>query len=174
MDPEALKRHIRAVPDFPQPGIVFRDITPLLQDPAALRASVEALVEPFRDAGVERVAGIESRGFIFGVPVALALGVGFSPIRKAGKLPAETHRIGYALEYGTDSLELHVDGVESGQRVLLVDDLIATGGTAVAGVELLRKAGAELVGISFLIELAALGGLSRLADVPRHHAVLTY
>jgi len=174
MDSEALKRHIRVVPDFPQPGILFRDVTPLLQDPAALRASVEALVEPFRDAGVERVAGIESRGFIFGVPVALALGVGFSPIRKSGKLPSEAHRIEYALEYGTDALELHVDGVEPGQRVLLVDDLIATGGTAAAGVALLCKAGAELVGSSFLIELAALGGRSRLADLPRHHAVLKY
>lgn len=174
MDPEALKRHIRAVPDFPQPGIVFRDVTPLLQDPEALCASVEALVAPFRDVGVELVAGIESRGFIFGVPVALALGVGFSPIRKAGKLPHHTHRIEYALEYGTDALELHVDGVEPGQRVLIVDDLLATGGTAAAGVELLRKASAELVGGSFLIELQALGGRDRLADLPLTHAVLTY
>jgi adenine phosphoribosyltransferase len=174
MDPEALKHLIRAVPDFPQPGIVFRDVTPLLQNPQALRDAVEALAAPFRAVGVEQVAGIESRGFIFGVPVAVALGVGFSPIRKSGKLPHRTHRIEYALEYGTDALELHVDGVDAGQRVLVVDDLIATGGTAAAGTELLRKAGADVVGCSFLIELAALEGRARLADLPLVHAVLTY
>jgi len=174
MDPEALKRHIRAVPDFPQPGIIFRDVTPLLQHPEALRASVEAIAAPFRDTRVECVAGIESRGFIFGVPVAVALGVGFSPIRKAGKLPHDVHKVEYALEYGTDALELHVDGVDPGQRVLIVDDLLATGGTAAAGAELLRKAGAEVVGCSFLIELEALAGRARLADLPVTHAVLTY
>ena len=174
MDAEALKRHIRAVPDFPEPGIVFRDVTPLLQQPVALAAAVAAIAEPFREARVERVAGIESRGFIFGVPVAVALGVGFSPIRKAGKLPYQTHRIEYALEYGTDVLELHVDAVEAGQRVLIVDDLIATGGTAAAGAALLRKAGAEVVGSSFLIELGALGGRARLTELPATHSVLTY
>lgn len=174
MDPEALKRHIRAVPDFPQPGIIFRDVTPLLQHAEALCASVDAIAAPFRDAGVECVAGIESRGFIFGVPVAVALGVGFSPIRKAGKLPHDVHKVEYALEYGTDALELHVDGVEAGQRVLIVDDLLATGGTAAAAAELLRQAGADVVGSSFLIELEALSGRDRLTDLPLTHAVLTY
>jgi adenine phosphoribosyltransferase len=174
MDAEALSRHVRTIPDFPKPGILFRDVTPLLQHPEALRAAVDAVAAPFREVGVERVAGIESRGFILGVPVALALGTGFTLIRKAGRLPYRTHRVEYALEYGTDSLEMHVDGVESGQQVLIVDDLIATGGTAAAAVELIRKVGGDVVGGSFLIELAHLAGRERLADLPATHAVLSY
>jgi adenine phosphoribosyltransferase len=167
-----LKRLVRDIPDFPRPGILFRDVTPLLQDPHALRAAVDAVAAPFRDSGVQRVLGIESRGFIFGTPVALALGAGFALVRKAGKLPFDKHTASYALEYGEDRVEMHVDAVVPGQRVLVVDDLIATGGTAAAAVKLARQAGAEIVGASFLIELSALGG-RRLLDV-RCEAVLRY
>ena len=172
MKADDLKRLVRDIPDFPKPGILFRDVTPLLLDPAALRAAVDAIADPFRGAGVQRVLGVESRGFIFGAPVALALGAGFALVRKAGKLPYETHTASYALEYGEDRVEMHTDAVERGQRVLVVDDLIATGGTAAAAVKLARLAGGEVVGASFLIELAALGGRRQL-DVP-FHAVLTY
>ncbi len=171
-DPE-LSQYIRDVPDFPKPGILFRDVTPLLADPDALRRAVAALAAPFEEVGVERVLGIESRGFMFGAPVALELGVGFGVIRKAGKLPYATHRVSYDLEYGTDTLEMHVDAVAAGQRVLIVDDLIATGGTAAAGVKLAREAGAEVVGCAFLVELLALEGRQRL-DVDRYHVVLRY
>jgi adenine phosphoribosyltransferase len=167
-----LKRLIRDVPDFPKPGILFRDVTPLLLEPEGIRAAVDALAAPFRGAGVQRVLGIESRGFIFGAPVALALGAGFALVRKAGKLPYEKFSASYALEYGEDRVEMHVDAVGPGQRVLIVDDVIATGGTAAAAVKLARMAGGEVVGASFLIELAALGGASAL-DVPLH-AVLRY
>jgi adenine phosphoribosyltransferase len=167
-----LKRLVRNIPDFPKPGILFRDVTPLLLDPRALRAAVDAIAAPFREAGVARVLGVESRGFIFGAPVALALGAGFGLVRKAGKLPFETFSASYALEYGEDHVEMHIDAVARGQRVLVVDDLIATGGTAAAAVALARMAGAEVVGASFLIELTALGGAKRL-DVPCR-AVLKY
>jgi adenine phosphoribosyltransferase len=167
-----LKRLVRDIPDFPKPGILFRDVTPLLQDPRALRAAVDGIAAPFRDAGVQRVLAIESRGFIFGAPVALALGAGFALVRKAGKLPFETHEASYALEYGEDRVEMHVDAVARGQRVLVVDDLIATGGTAAAAVKLARMAGGEVVGASFLIELGALGG-AKLLDV-RCEALLHY
>jgi adenine phosphoribosyltransferase len=163
--PEDLKRLVRDIPDFPKPGILFRDVTPLLLDPAALRAAVEAIAAPFRGARVERVLGIESRGFIFGAPVALALGAGFALVRKQGKLPYDTFRASYALEYGEDRVEMHVDAVARGQRVLVVDDLIATGGTAAAAVKLARMAGGEVLGVSCLIELAGLGGAKAL-DVP--------
>jgi adenine phosphoribosyltransferase len=169
---DELKRFVRDVPDFPRPGILFRDVTPLLLEPAALAAAVEAIAAPFRDARVARVLGIESRGFIFGAPVALALGAGFALVRKQGKLPWETFAASYALEYGEDRVEMHVDAVARGQRVLVVDDLIATGGTARAAVQLARRAGGEVVGASFLIELRALGGAQAL-DVPSH-AVLRY
>lgn len=172
MDAADLKRLVRDIPDFPKPGILFRDVTPLLLDPRALDAAVRAIAAPFRGAGVERVLGVESRGFIFGAPVALALGAGFALVRKEGKLPFDTFAASYALEYGEDRVEMHVDAVAKGQRVLVVDDLIATGGTAAAAVKLARTAGGEVLGASFLIELAALGG-RRALDVPCH-AVLEY
>ena len=165
MDGEALKAWIRDVPDYPKPGILFRDLTPLLQDPTALGGAVEAIAAPLRNLGIERVLGIESRGFLFGAPVAMALGAGLGLVRKEGKLPSERLRQSYDLEYGTDAVEMHVDAVEKGQRVVVLDDLIATGGTAVAAVALAREAGAEVVGCSFLVELGFLDGRARL-DVP--------
>ena len=161
---ENLKALIRDIPDFPTPGILFRDVTPLLGDPDALRTAVHALAERFRDSGVEMVAGIESRGFIFGAPLALALGAGFVPVRKLGKLPAAKIHRAYDLEYGSNHLELHTDAVQPGQRVLLVDDLLATGGTAAASVELLEELGGVVVAAAFLIELTALHGRIRLGD----------
>ena len=172
MTTDELKRLVRDIPDFPKPGILYRDVTPLLLDPRALRAAAAAIAAPFRGAGVERVLGIESRGFIFGAPVALALGAGFALVRKEGKLPFEKFAASYALEYGEDRVEMHVDAVAKGQRVLVVDDLIATGGTAAAAVKLARMAGGDVVGASFLIELAALGGAKQLGV--RCEAVLRY
>lgn len=168
-----LRSLIRDVPDFPRPGILFRDLTPLLLDPEATGRAIEAVAAPFRDAGIERVVGIESRGFILGVPVALALGVGFVLVRKAGKLPGEICAVEYALEYGSDRIEMHVDAIEHGQRTLIVDDLIATGGTAAAAIEIARRVGADVVGASFLIELAELGGRKRLG-LDRVHSVIEY
>ena len=168
-----LRSFVRDVPDFPSAGILYRDVTPLLADPSALRRAVEELSEPFRASGVERVFGVESRGFILGAPVALALGAGLCLARKPGKLPCETHEVTYELEYGSDRLEMHTDAMEPGQRVLIVDDLIATGGTAAAALELARKAGADVVGCAFLIELTALAGRSKL-DVEPVHSVLQY
>lgn len=161
---DELKALIRDVPDFPSPGILFRDITPLLRDAHALDRAVRELAAPFRDARIDLVAGIESRGFIFGVPLALALGAGFVPIRKAGKLPADTLRREYQLEYGSNRLEIHRDAVAPGQRVLLVDDVLATGGTASASAELVRELGGEIVAAAFAIELSALEGRQRLSD----------
>jgi adenine phosphoribosyltransferase len=172
MDAEALAAKIRAIPDFPKPGILFRDVTPLLLDPAAFRAAVEAMVAPFRADRVDRVLGIESRGFLFAAPIALSLGVGLGLVRKHGKLPYDTLQARYELEYGVDHVEMHVDTLAAGQRVLVVDDLIATGGTAAAAVELARQANAEVVGCSFLIELAALAGAKRVDA--RCHAVLRF
>ena len=169
-----LRRHIREIPDFPKPGILFRDVTPLLIEPAALRQAIQALADPFREARIDRVVGIESRGFILGAPVALELGAGFGLIRKAGKLPYDTHRVSYDLEYGTDTVEMHVDTVAPGHRVLIVDDLIATGGTCEATVRLVRAAGGEVAGAAFLIELSDLKGLSRIADIDPVHCVLRY
>jgi adenine phosphoribosyltransferase len=168
-----LRKYVRDVPDFPKPGILFRDLTPLLADPRALRAAVDAVAAPFREDGVEQVIGIESRGFILGAPVALALGSGLVIVRKEGKLPGRTARITYDLEYGSDTLEMHADSITPGQRVLVVDDLVATGGTAAAAVRLARQSGADVVGCAFLIELAALGG-RKLLDVDRVHCVLRY
>jgi adenine phosphoribosyltransferase len=173
MDAEALRRKIRDIPDFPRPGILFRDVTPLFLDAAALRAAIDAMAAPFRDAGVDRVLGIESRGFLIGPAVALQLGAGFGLVRKKGKLPYTTHSAEYSLEYGSDVVEMHVDAVEPGQRVLIVDDLIATGGTAAAAAELVGRAGGRCVGASFLIELSALGGRARLPGLPVH-AVIVY
>lgn len=170
---ERLMRLIREIRDFPKPGILFRDITPVLLDPGALAEAVQLLVAPFRDSGVTRVAAIESRGFILGSPAALSLGAGLVIIRKPGKLPADTHRVEYALEYGTDALEMHADSLKPDDRVLIVDDVLATGGTASAAAQLVERTGARLVGLSFLIELADLGGRRRLG-VHRVEASLTF
>jgi adenine phosphoribosyltransferase len=153
------------VPDFPKEGILFYDITPLLKDPAALSAAADAMAAPWRERGVQRVAGLESRGFLFGTMVAERLGVGFIPVRKPGKLPAETVGEDYALEYGTDRLEMHRDALEAGESILVVDDLLATGGTAAAAVNLVRKAGGKVAGVSFLVELDFLAGRKKLDAV---------
>ena len=160
---DRLKTKIRHVPDFPKPGIVFYDITTLLNDREGFRDTIDALASPYRNKGVDQVVGIESRGFILGGAVANALGAGFVPIRKPGKLPARCHREDYVLEYGVDGLEIHEDAVRSGQRVLVIDDVLATGGTAKAATGLVRRIGGELVGLSFLIELDFLRGRDKLA-----------
>jgi adenine phosphoribosyltransferase len=167
-----LKRHIRDVPDFPKPGIVFKDITPLLSDAGAFRAAIDALIAPYRGR-VDLVLGIESRGFIVGSAAAYALGTGIAVVRKPGKLPYRTHRADYALEYGTDGLEIHHDAVGNGHRVLLVDDLLATGGTARAAIELVERCGGQVVACAFLIELAFLGGRARLGG-HEVHALIAY
>jgi adenine phosphoribosyltransferase len=172
MDAAALAAKVRAIPDFPKPGILFRDVTPLLLDPAAFRAAADAMAAPFRGNGIDRVLGIESRGFLFAAPIALALGVGLGLVRKHGKLPYDTLQARYELEYGVDHVEMHVDTLAAGQRVLIVDDLIATGGTASAAVELARQAKAEVVGCSFLIELAGLAGTKKVGA--RCEAVLRF
>ena len=161
---QSLHDAVRTVQDFPQPGIAFKDVTPILLDPVLFRQAVEALAEPFRDAGVTRVAGIEARGFLFGLSLAQELDAGFVPIRKQGKLPWRTYRMEYDLEYGTDCVEMHMDAVVKGDRVLIHDDVIATGGTAAAAVKLIREAGGELAGFSFLVELDYLSGRERLAS----------
>ncbi len=153
---------IRDVPDFPRSGIVFKDITPLLADPAALAATADRIAEPFADAGIDYVTGVESRGFIFAVPVAERLKAGFIPIRKPGKLPAETVSESYELEYGTDTIEMHADAIEPGAKVLMVDDLLATGGTMAAACKLVEKVGGKIVGASFVIELSFLNGRDKL------------
>ena len=160
---DALKSKIRHVPDFPKPGILFYDITTLLRDAEGLTQAINALSEPYLSAGIELVVGIESRGFILGAAVADRLGCGFVPVRKVGKLPAATVRATYDLEYGSDSLEMHADAIEPGQRVLIVDDLLATGGTARATVGLVKKVGGVVTGIAFLIELVDLHGRKGLA-----------
>jgi len=159
-----LKAHIRSVPDFPKPGILFYDITTLLREPGDFRAMLDALALPYRDQGISLVVGIESRGFILGGAVADRLGAGFCPVRKPGKLPARTISESFKLEYGTDRLEIHEDAIERGQRVLIVDDVLATGGTAAATARLVRRLGGELHGLAFLIELLALNGRAQLAD----------
>jgi len=158
-----LADYIRAIPDFPKPGILFRDITPLLASPAAFQAAIDQFVEKYRNERVDIVAAAEARGFIFAAPIALALKTSFVPVRKPGKLPFDTHAFHYELEYGSDSLELHTDGVKPGQRVLLVDDLLATGGTIEACCRLVEKAGAEVAGCAFLIELIGLNGREKIA-----------
>ncbi len=157
-----LKDHVRTIPDFPEAGIMYRDITTLLSHPAALQQAVDNLALPFKDAKIDIVAGIDARGFIFGTAVALALGVGFVPVRKAGKLPFETYEQDYALEYGTDTLQIHADAVAKGQRVLVIDDLIATGGTAEAAIKLLQRTNCDVVGAAFVIDLPDLGGATRI------------
>lgn len=170
---ESLKARIRHVPDFPKPGILFYDITTLLRDPEGFRTAVDQLASPYAAAGVDLVAAVESRGFIFGAAVADRLGAGFVPVRKPGKLPARTARVSYSLEYGTDALEVHEDAVRAGQRVLIVDDLLATGGTACAAGELVRRLGGTVVGMAFLVELTFLNGRQKLAD-ERVFSVLQY
>ncbi len=160
----SLKESIRSIPDYPKPGIVFRDITTLLSDPRSFRRAVDALVHPYAGGRIDQVAGIEARGFILGGAIAHQLSCGFVPIRKKGKLPHKTVSIAYALEYGTDEIEIHVDAVKPGDKVLLVDDLIATGGTAMAAVDLLGKIGAEIVAACFVIDLPEIGGAQRLRD----------
>ena len=158
-----LKRHIRDIPDWPKKGILFRDITPLLADPIAFAAAVDALCADFTEAGIEYVAAVEARGFIFGAAVAEKLGIGFVPIRKKGKLPWRTESVSYDLEYGTDTLEVHLDAVENGAKVLMVDDLLATGGTMAAACKLIEKTGGKVEGIVFLVELADLRGREKIA-----------
>jgi adenine phosphoribosyltransferase len=170
---EHISSLIRDVPDFPEPGIVFKDITPVLADAKAFADLIDRLVEPFYDANISKVAGIEARGFTLATPVAGHLKAGFVPIRKPGKLPAPTVREDYQLEYGTDALEMHRDAVHEGERILLVDDVIATGGTAVAAIRLLRELGADVVGFSVFIELAFLDGAKLLDGVPLH-ALIRY
>ena len=161
--PTSSRTLIRHVPDFPKPGILFYDITTLLRDRDGLRAALDRLADPFRDAGIDAVVGIESRGFLFGIGVAERLGTGFVPVRKPGKLPARTARVAYDLEYGSDAVEIHEDALAAGQRVLIVDDLLATGGTARATAELVAGRGAAVHALAFLIELGDLGGRERLA-----------
>lgn len=153
---------LRDVPDFPEPGVLFKDITPLLADAQALARIGDALAEPYREAGVTKVAGLEARGFIFGTAVALSLGVGLIPVRKAGKLPARTISLDYALEYGSATIEVHADAVTPGERLLVVDDVLATGGTAAAAVELLEEVGADVVAVEVVVEIAALRGRERM------------
>ena len=163
---EHLKKLIRHVPDFPKKGILFYDITTLLRDPGGLREALEGLTTPFREKAIDLVVGIESRGFILGAAMAEKLGAGFVPIRKPGKLPSATITQSYELEYGSDTLEIHQDAVKEGQRVLIVDDLLATGGTACAANDLVRKAGGNVIGMAFLVELEFLKGRERLGETP--------
>jgi adenine phosphoribosyltransferase len=166
-----LRSFVRDVPDFPEPGIVFRDITPLLASPLAFQLAVAEMAKPFRDLHFQKVLGIEARGFMFGAALARELSVGFVPMRKPGKLPRETVKVSYGLEYGKDSLELHRDALEPGENVLIADDVLATGGTAEAAVRLVEQLGGRVAGLSFLIELESLAGRSRLSD-RNVHAVL--
>ena len=163
---EHLKTKIRHVPDFPKPGILFYDITTLLRDPVGLTETLDGLTAPFHDQRIDLVVGIESRGFILGAAIADRLRTGFVPVRKPGKLPSGTIQQAYDLEYGSDALEIHHDAIEQGQRVLIVDDLLATGGTARAAVDLVKKAGGDVAGMAFLVELQFLNGRDRLGEVP--------
>ena len=173
MSAESLRAKIREVPDFPKPGILFYDITTLLRDAAAFREAIELMTEPFKDDQVDLVVGMESRGFIFSAPMALHLDAGFVPVRKLGKLPAETISVEYELEYGTNTLEVHRDAVRPRDRVLIVDDLLATGGTVMGTIELVKRLKGEIVGLSFLVELGFLNGRERL-DGQRIHSVIGY
>jgi adenine phosphoribosyltransferase len=170
---DALKHRIRHVPDFPKPGILFYDVTTLLRDPEGFKLSIDAISEPYHDQGISLVVGVESRGFILGAAVADRIGAGFVPVRKVGKLPHTKIRVSYDLEYGTDSLEMHSDAVDQGQKVLIVDDLLATGGTARATVDLVRQLGGDVHGVAVLIELVALNGRAKLTG-ENVNAVLQY
>ena len=175
MDLEATSRQlaapIRNIPDFPPPGVMFKDITPILQDPRGLRDAVDAMSEPFRDKEIDIIVGSESRGFLFGAPMAYKMGLGFVMVRKPGKLPGEKIEVAYELEYGSNTLELHSDAIKPGQRVLLVDDLLATGGTMSASIELVKRLGGEIAGVSFLIELDFLKGRDRLRGYDVHTVI---
>ncbi len=169
-----VKSKIRDIKDFPKEGIIFRDITTALKDAETLRVIVDYLCEQFKDVKIDYIAGIESRGFILGMPMAYKMGIGFVPVRKPNKLPAATYSQEYALEYGTDKIEIHQDAFPQGANVLVVDDLLATGGTAEAACKLVKKAGANLVGTAFLIELTALNGREKLVDSPKIVSMLQY
>jgi adenine phosphoribosyltransferase len=173
VDPAWLKEHVRDIPDYPKPGIVFRDITPLLAAPDAFAATVDALAAPFAGEQVDKVLGVEARGFVFAAPVAYRYAAGFVPVRKAGKLPWEIEREEYELEYGTDLLEIHRDAVHPGERVVIVDDVIATGGTAAATARLVERLGGTVLGLAFVIELGFLGGRKHLAG-HAVHTLVTY
>ncbi|MFQ5553929.1 MAG: adenine phosphoribosyltransferase [Acidimicrobiia bacterium] len=173
MPVERFRDLIRDVPDFPEPGIMFKDITPLLADPTAFQDALSAMTAPFSDDDITAVVGIEARGFIFGAPLASRLGAAFVPVRKPGKLPWRVQRLEYALEYGTDALEVHEDAIRLSDRVLVVDDVLATGGTARATIDLVKGQGAEIAGLAVFIELAFLGARAKLADV-MVHSVLHY
>jgi len=163
-----LKSKIRDIPDFPSKGILFKDITPLLQDPDSLKFTIEALIKPFKHSNITAVAGMEARGFIFGSLAASALGVSFIPLRKAGKLPFDVHSVSYSLEYGEASLEIHTDALKAGSKVLLVDDLLATGGTMKASCQLIEQLGGEIIACVFVIELTALNGRDAINPYPIH------
>lgn len=171
---DRLRSLVRDIEDFPKKDIVFKDITPLLLDPQGLRDAVTMMADPFRGAGIECVIGIESRGFIFGAPVALELECGFVPVRKPGKLPAATRREEYQLEYGTDVIEIHQDALRPGQKVVLVDDVLATGGTMQAAYRLVSALDAEVAGIAFLMELSFLDGAAKLHGTSEIHSLITY
>ena len=168
-----LTTHVRDIPDFPKPGILYRDITPLLANPQALATSIDAMANPFTDETIDYVIAAEARGFIFGTAIATKLGAGFVPVRKPGKLPYDLHSFQYDLEYGTDELQIHVDALSPGDRVLVVDDLLATGGTVQACLELVSRCEAKVIGCSFLIELCQLGGRARLSPA-RVESVIQY
>jgi len=161
-----LRAYIRDIPDFPKPGILFRDITPLLASPVAFREAIQRLADAFRETPLEAIVTAEARGFLFAAPLAVELGLGIVPIRKPGKLPFHTHKLSYDLEYGSDSLEMHVDGIQAGDRVLVVDDLLATGGTIEACCQLVERNGAQVTACAFAIELVALAGRERIAPRP--------
>lgn len=169
-----LSAWIRDIPDFPKPGVGFKDITPLLADASAFAAAIAQMAHPFGDAGIQQVCAIEARGFIFGGAIAQHLGCGFVPLRKPGKLPARTISIDYALEYGSDRLEVHADTLAGGARVLIVDDVLATGGTLAAAADLLERAGAQVAGAAVLVELAFLGGRARWSRAAPLHSILRY
>jgi adenine phosphoribosyltransferase len=169
-----LERLIRTIPDFPRPGVQFKDITTLVKDPAAFRAVIDRLTAPFEGMDVDLVVGMESRGFIFAAPLAYNLGSGFVPVRKLGRLPAESVRVSYDLEYGHNTLELHRDAIRPGQRVLIVDDLLATGGTVQATMRLIEELGGEVVGLAFLVELCYLRGRENLKDPPPIVSLIQY
>ncbi|MFV2064698.1 MAG: adenine phosphoribosyltransferase [Chloroflexota bacterium] len=173
MSAESLRAQIREVPDFPKPGILFYDITTLIAQPDSFREAIDLMLEPFRDDEVDIVVGMESRGFIFSTPMALQLNAGFVPVRKLGKLPSETVSVEYDLEYGTNTLEVHRDAIRPGQRVLIVDDLLATGGTVLGTIDLVEQLKGEIVGLAFLVELGFLNGRERL-DGFRINSVIGY